>query len=64
MEVSDVIHSDWGFEPKALDEAHASKPMLVVGSKSDDIHVWEESAGEVLESLSEDGMGNVILVGR
>lgn len=37
MEVSDVIHSNWGFEPKKLDEAHASKPMLVVGSKDDRI---------------------------
>ncbi|KAJ5683508.1 hypothetical protein N7462_006673 [Penicillium macrosclerotiorum] len=37
MEVSDVIHSDWGFEPKALDETHASKPVLVVGSSADRI---------------------------
>lgn len=34
-EVSDVIHSDWGFEPAALDEEHASKPMLIVGSDKD-----------------------------
>ena len=33
-EVSDVIHSDWGFEPKALDDEHA-KPVLVVSSKGD-----------------------------
>ncbi|OAP57652.1 hypothetical protein AYL99_08390 [Fonsecaea erecta] len=37
MEVADVIHSDWGFEPKALDDAHASKPVLVVGSEVDRI---------------------------
>ncbi|KAL9487966.1 hypothetical protein ACSS6W_000243 [Trichoderma asperelloides] len=35
MEVSDVIHSDWGFDPRTLDAEHASKPILVVGSKSD-----------------------------
>jgi hypothetical protein len=37
MEVSDVMHSDWGFEPKKLDDEHASKPMLVVGSSADDL---------------------------
>ncbi|OQV03810.1 hypothetical protein CLAIMM_08804 [Cladophialophora immunda] len=37
MEVSDVIHSDWGFEPKELDEEHASKPVLVVSSDVDQI---------------------------
>ncbi|RFU76064.1 hypothetical protein TARUN_6179 [Trichoderma arundinaceum] len=37
MEVSDIIHSDWGFEPKALDKDHTSKPMLIVGSERDDI---------------------------
>lgn len=31
MEISVVMHSDWGFEPKELDDEHASKPMLVVG---------------------------------
>ena len=35
MEVSDVMHSDWGFKPKELDDQHASKPMLVVGSTKD-----------------------------
>ena len=35
MEVSDVIHSDWGFEPAKLDDEHAAKPMLVVGSQND-----------------------------
>ncbi|XWX02387.1 hypothetical protein V2A60_010424 [Cordyceps javanica] len=34
MEVSDVIHSDWGFEPAALDAAHC-KPLLVVRSADD-----------------------------
>lgn len=36
LEVSDVIHSDWGFEPSTLDEEH-SKPMLVVSSDKDQI---------------------------
>jgi pimeloyl-ACP methyl ester carboxylesterase len=35
MEVADVVHSDWGFNPAALDDEHASKPVLVVSSKSD-----------------------------
>ncbi|KAJ5455922.1 uncharacterized protein N7458_004186 [Penicillium daleae] len=35
MEVADVMHSDWGFEPKELDEEHAVKPVLVVGSSVD-----------------------------
>ncbi|KAL7922895.1 Alpha/Beta hydrolase protein [Trichoderma austrokoningii] len=35
MEVSDIIHSDWGFDPRTLDAEHASKRMLVVGSTSD-----------------------------
>jgi pimeloyl-ACP methyl ester carboxylesterase len=34
-EVSDVLHSDWGFAPAALDEEHASKPVLIVGSEGD-----------------------------
>lgn len=34
-EVSDVIHSDWGFEPAKLDDEHASRPMLVVSSEGD-----------------------------
>lgn len=37
MEVSDVIHSDWGFDPRTLDDEHASKPMLIVGSKDDHV---------------------------
>lgn len=37
MEVSDVIHSDWGFEPAKLNDEHAAKPMLVVGSAGDDL---------------------------
>ncbi|KAL7935937.1 Alpha/Beta hydrolase protein [Trichoderma chlorosporum] len=35
MEVSDIIHSDWGFDPRTLDAEHSSKPLLVVGSKKD-----------------------------
>ncbi|KAL6849625.1 hypothetical protein ACO1O0_009167 [Amphichorda felina] len=34
-EVSDVIHSDWGFDPAALDDDHARCPVLVVGSDGD-----------------------------
>lgn len=34
MEVSDVIHSDWGFAPAELDEEHC-KPLLVVKSADD-----------------------------
>lgn len=34
MEVSDVLHSDWGFDPRTLDSDHA-KPMLVVGGSLD-----------------------------
>ncbi|KAH7187795.1 hypothetical protein ACKAV7_006978 [Fusarium commune] len=34
-EVSDVIHSDWGFEPAKLDDDHASRPVLIVGSDKD-----------------------------
>lgn len=37
LEVSDVIHSDWGFNPAALDDEHATKPVLVVGSDGDDV---------------------------
>jgi pimeloyl-ACP methyl ester carboxylesterase len=37
MEISDVIHSDWGFAPAMLDKKHASKPVLVVGSQNDQI---------------------------
>jgi Alpha/beta hydrolase family len=35
MEVADVIHSDWGFEPATLDDEHATKPVLIVGSEND-----------------------------
>jgi pimeloyl-ACP methyl ester carboxylesterase len=37
MEVSDAIHSDWGFKPDELDEQHASKPVLVVGGDQDEL---------------------------
>ncbi len=36
MEVSDVIHSDWGFEPSKL-SAERCKPLLVVQSADDNI---------------------------
>ncbi|GMK58649.1 hypothetical protein CspeluHIS016_0600910 [Cutaneotrichosporon spelunceum] len=36
MEVSDVLHSDWGFDPHALDADHA-KPALVVSGDADDM---------------------------
>lgn len=34
MEVSEVLHSNWGFDPRTLDAEHA-KPMLVVTSSHD-----------------------------
>lgn len=34
MEVSDIIHSDWGYDPAALDEEHC-KTILVVKSADD-----------------------------
>lgn len=34
-EVSDVLHSDWGFAPAQLDEEHASKPIMIAGSEGD-----------------------------
>lgn len=37
MEVSDVLHSDWGFAPATLDDEHARKPVLVIGSECDDM---------------------------
>ncbi|UNI16461.1 hypothetical protein JDV02_002893 [Purpureocillium takamizusanense] len=37
IEVSDVIHADWGFNPATLDEHHASKPVLVIGSDNDHV---------------------------
>lgn len=36
MEVSDVLHSDWGFDPRTLDEEHR-KPMLVVTGSKDEV---------------------------
>lgn len=35
MEVSDVLHSDWGFRPDVLDADHTKRPVLVVGSAGD-----------------------------
>jgi pimeloyl-ACP methyl ester carboxylesterase len=37
MEVSDVLHSDWGFVPNQLDDEHARKPILIVGSDKDEL---------------------------
>lgn len=34
-EVSDVLHADWGFAPAHLDDEHASKPIIIVGSAMD-----------------------------
>jgi pimeloyl-ACP methyl ester carboxylesterase len=36
MEVSEVLHSDWGFDPRTLDKDHA-KPVLVVSGAADDM---------------------------
>ncbi|KAI9167171.1 hypothetical protein HJFPF1_03296 [Paramyrothecium foliicola] len=36
-EVSDVLHSDWGFNPATLDAEHASKPVLILGGEDDDL---------------------------
>lgn len=36
MEVSDVLHSDWGFVPSRLDDAH-NRVVLIVGAERDDI---------------------------
>lgn len=36
MEVSEVLHSDWGFDPRTLDKAH-QKPILLVSASSDDV---------------------------
>ncbi|KAJ7634918.1 Alpha/Beta hydrolase protein [Roridomyces roridus] len=38
IEVADVLHSDWGFCPNLLDEAHTKeRPMLIAASKDDDL---------------------------
>lgn len=37
MEVSDVLHSDWGFDYATLDDEHTSKPVLIVTSARDKI---------------------------
>lgn len=36
MEVSEVLHSDWGFDPRTLDEAH-QKPILLVSALADEV---------------------------
>ncbi|KAJ9145486.1 Branched-chain-amino-acid aminotransferase [Pleurostoma richardsiae] len=48
MEVSDVIHSDWRFDPRGLDDQHASKPVLVVGSRND--HLGGSTNGWLVDS--------------
>ncbi|ESK87405.1 hypothetical protein Moror_11675 [Moniliophthora roreri MCA 2997] len=35
MEVSDVLHSDWGFEPCKLDHAHCARPIMIVAGRDD-----------------------------
>jgi pimeloyl-ACP methyl ester carboxylesterase len=47
MEVSDVLHSDWGFAPAQLDEQHA-KPMMVVESEKD--HLGSSTCGWIAEN--------------
>ncbi|KIW10586.1 hypothetical protein PV08_11550 [Exophiala spinifera] len=48
MEISDVIHSDWGFAPAMLDDEHASKPILVVASQND--HIGGSNNGWLVEN--------------
>lgn len=35
LEMADVIHSDWGFQPKNLDDEHNARPILIVSSEGD-----------------------------
>ncbi|KDR83570.1 hypothetical protein GALMADRAFT_55067 [Galerina marginata CBS 339.88] len=35
LEISDIIHGDWGFRPDTLDEEHNRRPILIVGSEGD-----------------------------
>ncbi|KAL6900053.1 hypothetical protein GGI43DRAFT_427774 [Trichoderma evansii] len=35
MEASDILRSDWGFDPRTLDDEHSSKAMLVAWFKTD-----------------------------
>lgn len=37
LEVSDVLHADWGFRPDQLDEEHTRRPLLIVASTEDDL---------------------------
>ncbi|KAJ7167342.1 Alpha/Beta hydrolase protein [Mycena crocata] len=38
IEIADVAHSDWGFCPNTLDEAHTvGRPMLIAASEADDL---------------------------
>ena len=35
MEMADVIHGDWGFNPAGLDEEHNKRPILLVSTDGD-----------------------------
>jgi len=35
MEVADVLHGDWGFNPAELDEEHNKRPILLVSADGD-----------------------------
>lgn len=37
LEVSDTLHSDWGFRPDQLDEEHSRRPVLVAASTHDEL---------------------------
>ncbi|KAL6859432.1 Alpha/Beta hydrolase protein [Trichoderma novae-zelandiae] len=52
-EVSDTIQSDWGFDPRTLDEEHSSKPVLVAGSKND--HIGGSTNDWLVESYKSAG---------
>ncbi|CAA7259547.1 unnamed protein product [Cyclocybe aegerita] len=35
LEISNIIHGDWGFNPGSLDEDHAKRPIVIVASEGD-----------------------------
>jgi len=35
LEVTDVLHGDWGYRPDTLDEGHVRRPILIVTSTGD-----------------------------
>jgi len=37
MELSDILHSDWGFRPDTLDADHTKRPVFIVASAADTI---------------------------